>query len=234
MDPDPKENEEKQFLKTLQSLYSLAKQNNLDIENEKEDLSKVFELIYHNIRKLDTNEVVTVFNILSYFRVPADTMIMQRTLQMIRTNINDMSPRQIILVHKVLHKSDKTPLGDAILASLPIVFQQAIKHQLLGEDIELLADALLYAVRNNVPNSDVYKIKQLIEADISQLTLNASNNIVTAMQYRSIKFCKPITYEALRIIAKAKNIPYEIVKKHLQFLFPRQIDNKLYLNVVNK
>lgn len=116
-----------------------------------------FNLLCQNFKKyardLDVNETIEAIKVLSFLRVPADTVIVQTLLQMLRCNINLLNLRHIMFLDYILGKYEKSNhLVDALKLALPLAFQIHLPLELDNQDLPLLKDMLAYCCTRNLPD----------------------------------------------------------------------------------
>ncbi|KOB67900.1 FAST kinase domain-containing protein 2 [Operophtera brumata] len=116
-----------------------------------------FGLLCQNFKKyareLDVNETIEATKVLSFLRVPADTVIVQTLLQMLRCNINLLNLRHIMFLDYILGKYEtNNHLVDALKLALPLAFQIHLPLELDNQDLPLLKDMLAYSCTRNLPD----------------------------------------------------------------------------------
>lgn len=88
--------------------------------------------------------------------MPVRTALMQTMLQMIRTQVNDLSLQQIIFLDFILRQFEQSsPLSEALIIALPIVFESQLRLKTDRENLAHVTDLLHYAVRNRIGESSV-------------------------------------------------------------------------------
>ncbi|XP_068619170.1 uncharacterized protein [Battus philenor] len=146
----------KHLLQALRSLFELQKSGKF---NQTEDLIKDpgFSVLCQNFKRharaLDVYEAVEAIKVLSYLRVPVDSLIVQTMLQLIRTNINFLNIRQIMFLDFLLDQFDsKNHLVDVLKLALPLAFQIHLPLELDNDDLPLLKDMLIYCCNHDLPD----------------------------------------------------------------------------------
>lgn len=105
-------------------------------------------------RSIDIYEVIEALKILSYIRTPTDSKIAQILLQLIRQNVNSLSLQQIIFVEYLIKQfKQTTPLSEALLIALPIVFEVNLEVKIDRDNMSHLCDVLQYVSRKHVSDS---------------------------------------------------------------------------------
>lgn len=133
---------------------------------------RLCEVLNRNIRLMKTNDVIESLKVFTYFKIPSNSIIMQSLLQMIRTTINELSLRDIIFIVYLLKKMESTPLSDALLIALPLVFEAQLPTKLDIDDISELTWSLRFTNENNIVNQEIRDV-------ILKALLNYKNNMNT-------------------------------------------------------
>ncbi|XP_034833978.1 FAST kinase domain-containing protein 2, mitochondrial-like isoform X1 [Maniola hyperantus] len=147
------------MLQALRSLFELQKTSKYDKNQDTNAIIKnpTFSVLCQNFKKharaLETNEIVEAVKVLSYLKVPVDSLIVQTMLQMIRCNINMLNTQQIMFVDFILSQFDeKNYLVDALKLALPLAFQIHLPLELDNQDLPLLRDMLIYSCSRDLPD----------------------------------------------------------------------------------
>lgn len=119
---------------------------------------RLCEILNRDIRLMKMQDVVESLKVLTYFQTQSNSFLIQSLLQIIRTNINEMSLHDIIFTVFLLNKMQSTPLRDALLIALPLVFEIQLPTKLDSSDMVLLAWSLRFAYEYNIQNPDVHDI----------------------------------------------------------------------------
>ncbi|XP_019700557.1 uncharacterized protein LOC105190972 isoform X2 [Harpegnathos saltator] len=139
----------------------------------------------------------------------SNTLLIQSLLQMIRGNINEMSLNNIIFTTFLLNKLESTPLRDALLIALPMVFETQLPTKLDTDDLPLLLWSLRFIIEYNIQNSDVYDIifKSLWKQE-NNLNISAAKSIFYSLCH--ISELSPIACE---LLSKVQNILISMAKE---------------------
>lgn len=113
------------------------------------------EVLNRHIRVMKTHDVIECLKILTRFKVPSNSILIQSLLQMIRTTVNDISLQDIIFIVFLLKKMDSTPLRDALMIALPLVFEAQFTTKLDSDDASLLTSSLRFISQNNMNSLQV-------------------------------------------------------------------------------
>lgn len=125
-----------------------------DVKNIENHLGfvRLCEVINRDVRLLKISDIIESLKVFTYFRIPSNTLLTQSLLQMIRASINEISPRDIIFLTFLLKKMGSTPLRDALLIALPLVFEVQLPTKLDPEDIVVLIWSLRFTCEYNIKN----------------------------------------------------------------------------------
>jgi hypothetical protein len=105
------------------------------------------------------SETIEAIKVLSYLKVPPDSLIMQTMLQLVRHNINLISVRQIMFLDFILNRYEtKNHLVDALKLALPLAFQIRLPLELDNQDLPLLRDMLSYCSHHDLPDRCINNI----------------------------------------------------------------------------
>lgn len=152
-------------------------------------------------RFLNHRDTVNILKSLIMLRVPADLMIMQAILQMLREQINDLDVHQILLLDFLLnerygkgekedsdvlfidpeHKSTQNvvPLIEALKIALPLVLQIRIKGRELNlGNIALCLKCLRLAVARNLRPDVVNEILKACQENYRRMDLDSKLDMV--------------------------------------------------------
>ncbi|XP_014486089.1 PREDICTED: uncharacterized protein LOC106750330 [Dinoponera quadriceps] len=119
---------------------------------------RLCEVLNRGMRTMKLQDVIECLKVLTYFQTCSNSFLMQSLLQMIRTNVNEMSLHDIIFTTFLLNKIETTPLRDALLIALPLVFEVQLPTKLDTDDVTLLIWSLRFVSEHNVQNQDVLEI----------------------------------------------------------------------------
>ncbi|CAH2044861.1 unnamed protein product, partial [Iphiclides podalirius] len=212
----------KHLLQALRSLFELQKSGKFD---HSESLIKdpAFGVLCQNFKKharaLDVNEAVEAVKVLSYLKVPSDSLIVQTMLQLIRSDINLLNIRQIMFLDFVLDRFDsKNHLVDVLKLALPLAFQIHLPLELDNDDLPLLKDMLTYCCHHDLPDRCV-------------------NNVVTGLllhdQAIDAQTAKSIVWSLCQINCTEQLFPTRLQLLHICFdILSQRIDELPYSDVL--
>lgn len=136
---------------TMSMLFEVSRDvKNTQIIGKHIGFMRLCEVLNKDIRLMKTNDIIGILKIFTYFKIPTNNILIQSLLQMIRTTINELSLRDITFMIFLLKKMDSTPLRDALLIALPLVFEAQLPTKLDSDDIVLLTWSLRFASENNI------------------------------------------------------------------------------------
>lgn len=145
---------------TIFALFKASKNMEEDLQNIKQHIGfiRLWEVLNRNVRLMKTNEIISSLRVLTYFKISANCVLTQSLLQMIRANVNEISLQDMMKIITLLKKIDSTPLGDALLIALPIVFEAQLPTKLNPDNIFMLTQSLRFISENNINNPEIQNI----------------------------------------------------------------------------
>lgn len=135
----------------------------------------------YNTRSIELNETVEALKILSYVGVPSKSTIFQTLLQMIRQNVNNLTLQQIIFLDFLLKQVTVTPLSDALLIALPIVFEVQLPYKMDGDNFSHLTDLLQYATRNKLSDRAVNHLLNALDRHKNKMDVRGALSIIWSL-----------------------------------------------------
>lgn len=193
----------------VQALQKLVKSSVKydDIKN-KDGFAYLCNELKKQITTLDVMDAVSAINALTKLKVDNNTVIYESILQIIRSNINSLTIEDIISLQTDLENVNGTQLTNAILASLPQIFNVQLK-KIDRENISILAIALVFATKlNRRNNNDINFLLRVIS--------NYSDNI----PLMSAK----LIFKSMRILPYSAN-NFKSLLKRLQNILIQQVDS---------
>ncbi|GIX84232.1 helitron_like_N domain-containing protein [Caerostris darwini] len=212
----------KYALVTLKNIFEFAK--------EKENLkfqalldNEIFQAICTKIGKsvdaLNSGDLINVFRILCYFEVPYTNKIVQSILKKLEKHLNDMNVEQLVFLHYVLSKQEKSDSINVLMSKIPLHLQERIEHSLDAESILIVAQCLVMACKLEFKSSVIEKII----STLSERTYAFTSHNVIAVIYSllnvdsQIETCKELL-----------NYSFEITVKDLDFVKPKHVPPLLH------
>lgn len=129
-------------IKTVNTLYeNFKKCKKLDpkIVTNSEAFENICKVILKDIKSLSRYDTINILRVLLFFNVPTDSLLIQTLFQMIRVSLNNLTIGQIMILHNMLYKIEKTsPLSESLLHALPHVFKQQAEIELNSDSTNLL------------------------------------------------------------------------------------------------
>ncbi|KAL6417581.1 hypothetical protein ACFW04_013571 [Cataglyphis niger] len=207
---------------TMSTLFKVSRNiKDIQIIGKHIGFIRLCEVLNKDIRLMKTNDIIEILKVFTYFKIPTNSILIQSLLQMIRTTINEISLRDIIFIFFLLKKMDSTPLRDALLIALPLVFQAQLPTKLDSEDIVLLTWSLRFACENNLNNPIIQDtiLKSLWKYE--NLDVQTALSIFRSLCY--ISHLSPIVFDVLSdvqkiLIANAKQLNIREIIKTLEKL----------------
>ncbi|XP_015588304.1 uncharacterized protein LOC107264498 isoform X2 [Cephus cinctus] len=156
------------IIEALTLLFNFQKYSSRKVNNiyHRQGFMFFCEVINKNLRNFDANEAVHALKVLSYLKIPINSMIMQSVLQLVRESINTLGLSKIIFLDFLIHQFEKTPLTEALSIALPIVFEVQVATQLDRNNIKHLASCLQYlSLRSQNPASIANVLDAILKFD---------------------------------------------------------------------
>lgn len=208
---------------TMSNLFNVSKEvKDIQIIKEHIGFIRLCKIVNKDIRLIKTNDIIEILKIFIYFKLPSHSIVIQSLLQMIRTTINEMSLQNIMFLNFLLKKMDSTPLRDALLIALPLVFEAQLPTKLESDNIVNLIWSLRYVNENNINNA---VIKDIIFKSLWKYEndLDVQTACIVFCNLCSMLVLSPIAFELLSkvqkiLIANAKKLYIEEVIKILEKL----------------
>ncbi|XP_071562270.1 uncharacterized protein [Temnothorax nylanderi] len=219
---------------TIFVLFKASKHMGEDLQSIKQHIGfiRLWEVLNRNVRFMKTNEIISSLRMLTYFKIPANCILTQSLLQMIRANVNDASLRDIINIIILLKKMDSTPLRDALLIALPVVFEAQLPTKLDPDDIFMLTQSLRLISENNINNPEVQNtILKSLQKFENNLDVQTAWSIFCSLCVAS--YLSPMAFELLFniqkiLISDAKRLSVPDIMKALHKLVLVTAKNKEY------
>lgn len=165
------------------------------------DFETLCQSLKRNSRILVLNDIIDALKILSYFGVPPDSSIMLVLLSLIRFQINDVTIGHILFLDILLRKLEKTPLVEALMMALPMLFQIQMGLKIDRENVRELSDCLYFATRNQVNSKCITII-------VTALTLHGENlkPMEAANILRGLCDVKPVNVKYHKLVKNCFNV----------------------------
>lgn len=129
---------------------------------------------------------MTILKCLSYFEVHPKSKLMQSVLQLIASNVNELSLQSIMFLDFLLVDLPNSPLVDALKISLPIVFQAHYPSRVHHQSSDNLIEMLAFSTRKQLSDEVTCKLLDtLVERNNVEYNERNAKSIVM-----SIVHCK--------------------------------------------
>ncbi|CAH0395361.1 unnamed protein product [Bemisia tabaci] len=148
------------FKKYKNNLTSLSKEEIV----QQTEFKNLCNASVSHLRLMELSDQINWLKCLSYFRVPANTRIMQVLLNLISKQVNHLSIQEIVYIDFLLSHQDKCPLVDALQIALPIVFEVKVEREMDSSNLEYLRECLQYASSKSVSKSCFNFLVSLLSA----------------------------------------------------------------------
>ncbi|XP_047994256.1 uncharacterized protein LOC125232576 isoform X2 [Leguminivora glycinivorella] len=174
------------MLQALRCLFLLHRAGKFEKEPEELIKDPGFSMLCQNFKKharaLELNEAIEATKVLSYLKVPVDSLIVQTMLQLIRCNINNLNLRQIMFLDFLLNQYDtKNHLVDALKLALPLAFQVHLPLEMDNEDLPLLRDMLYYCCAHELPDRCINNVVTGLLLHDQSIDAHAAKSIIWSL-----------------------------------------------------
>ncbi|XP_063627733.1 uncharacterized protein LOC134799285 [Cydia splendana] len=174
------------MLHALRCLFLLHRAGKFEKEPEELIKDPGFSVLCQNFKKharaLELNEAIEATKVLSYLKVPVDSLIVQTMLQLIRCNINNLNLRQIMFLDFILNQYDtKNHLVDALKLALPLAFQVHLPLEMDNEDLPLLRDMLYYCCAHELPDRCINNVVTGLLLHDQSIDAQAAKSIIWSL-----------------------------------------------------
>lgn len=133
-------------------------------------------------RILDVNETIDALKVLSFLKVPVESVIFQTMLQLIRSNINLLNTPQIMFLDFILTQcNSKNHLVDALKLALPLAFQIHLPLEIDNKDPLLLRDMLLYSCSHDLPDRCINNVVTGLLLNDQKINAQMAKSIIWAL-----------------------------------------------------
>ncbi|CAH2094905.1 unnamed protein product [Euphydryas editha] len=176
----------KHMLQALRSIFELQKASKYDKDTIAIVKDPTFNILCQNFKKharaLDVTEAIEATKVLSYLKVPVDSLIVQTMLQIIRCNINMLNIQQIIFLDFILSQfNGKNHLVDALKLALPLAFQIHLPLEIDNKDLPLLREMLLYSCTHDLPDRCINNVVTGLLLNDQAINVQTAKSIIWAL-----------------------------------------------------
>ncbi|KAG8223863.1 hypothetical protein J437_LFUL005426, partial [Ladona fulva] len=176
-------------LEALQTLTSLHKrETSLKSKEEiinRPEFGKLCQRLKVHSRALALHETIGALKAMCHMNVPSTSPIVQILLNLLRHQVNDLVPGQIVYVDMLLTNMEKSPLLEALKIALPMIFEAKLQTAIADEDTSpsYLADLLSYASERNISTESVQKILQSLSRPetLEQMEVRAAQSLLVSL-----------------------------------------------------
>lgn len=190
-------------------------------------------------RSIELNETIEALKIVSFFGVPASSVISQVLLQLIRHNVNDLSLQHILFVDFLLRRMERGPLVDALRIALPLVFETQLATKLDRNNVYQVSEMFKYAARKSVSDASVELLVDLLTDRREEMDERTAKNVLWSLcDTRRPLSVELLLQQTLDVMAKAldqctfeqvedmlRKVVRKITKKQMQFYNEQFMDS---------
>ncbi|CAB3364744.1 Hypothetical predicted protein [Cloeon dipterum] len=138
----------------LRNLFTLHRHNLTTMSKEDILNNKVFEILCkhtkNGLRTMTTNHHIDTLKVLTYFGVPASSIMVQSVLHLLKKEVNDLNISEIIFLHSLCTRGRGDENMKSLSIALPIVFEANLKLKLDKGNSLHVSTALEFATRYKV------------------------------------------------------------------------------------
>ncbi|KAF8797122.1 hypothetical protein HNY73_001425 [Argiope bruennichi] len=144
--------------------------------------NKIFQALCTRIMKIirvmESQDLITIYKVLSFLKVRNNTYVMQSVLKMLGSHLNDMSLGQLVFLNFLLAKQKHNALVDGLRLALPLVLQVQIEQQLDSDNMTQVSECFQLACRSKLKPAVIEKI---IHALLKKAKSLSPSNAVTVI-----------------------------------------------------
>lgn len=108
------------------------------------------EILKNNVRTLEIGEVLDAVKIVCYLGVQSSSKLLQILLHMLAREINSLSLQQLLFFDFLLKDLAPNPIVEALKIAIPLVVENNLTMKVDRDNVLLLSELLLFAVRKNL------------------------------------------------------------------------------------
>lgn len=171
---DKQDLEPHQLSIAFQQLFKLHKYADGSIRPSQLTNHSGFDKMCHMMKfkapRMEVNDLVASLKVLNYFGLKSESLLVQRILNLLKDQINELTPNQLLFLSFLLSKMNKTPLIEALEIAIPVVFDLNLSQKMDHNNVTELADLLYYMASTPMK----FKPKNMTSV-ITALTLHGLN-----------------------------------------------------------
>ncbi|XP_033345084.1 uncharacterized protein LOC117231098 [Bombus vosnesenskii] len=183
----------KTAVKTINILYQKFNRNikldQTDFTNSK-GFGNICKVILKDVRSLSRYDTINILRCLLFFNVPANSVLIQTLLQMIRVSLNDFTVGQIMILYSMLYDMEKSFLSESLLRALPYAFKQQAQIELNSDSTNLFQALNFCSMINNLTVKR--HILRVLQKNKNRINLYNVMPVFNAI-YSLPKLCLPST-----------------------------------------
>lgn len=158
----------------LNQLFALQKKgfNTLDRSQiqKHQGFASIINMIKFKSSQMEVNDLITTLKVLSFLGLKSSSIMSKRLLSLIKDNINDLSPSQLIFLNFMLDKMESTALVEALKIAVPLVFEINLSLKLDHDNQSELAEILHF-----ISTSSMKITKKSMTIIFTALTIHGSS-----------------------------------------------------------
>ncbi|XP_055948959.1 uncharacterized protein LOC129981928 [Argiope bruennichi] len=147
--------------------------------------NKIFQALCTRIMKIirvmESQDLITIYKVLSFLKVRNNTYVMQSVLKMLGSHLNDMSLGQLVFLNFLLAKQKHNALVDGLRLALPLVLQVQIEQQLDSDNMTQVSECFQLACRSKLKPAVIEKIIHTLLKKAKSLSPSNAVTVIFAL-----------------------------------------------------
>lgn len=181
------------------------------------DFGKLCSHLRSQIGLLEVRDTIESLKVMSFMGVSSNGTIVQVLLQILRHKVNELSLQQIIFVDFILNQMKPSPISDALLIALPIVFEIQLPIKMDRDNIFQLVDCLQYISKKKVSEKCVETVVNSILKCPAEIDAKLAVGIIWSItDMKADEFFEPLLNMALEhLIPSMNTLPFNEIETTL-------------------
>ena len=105
---------------------------------------KMCHMLKFKAPRMEVNDLIVSLKVLNYFGLKSESLIVQRILNLIKDQINELTPNHLLFFSFLLSKMNKTSLTEALQIAIPVVFDLNLSAKLDHNNTTELTELLYF------------------------------------------------------------------------------------------
>ncbi|CAN7998154.1 unnamed protein product [Ixodes hexagonus] len=131
------------------------------------------------MRFYEVEDVISLFKMVTFFKIPANTGLVQAIAQMLRHSINTLSLQQLMFINSLLvQQKNSSSLTEALKMAVPLVFQAQLPIQLDFSNTDDVVQCFKFAYQKELDPALIERLAVSLLSHIPQLTSEQAATLV--------------------------------------------------------